>query len=308
MSIPLEEDLSIGEQPRGPEERADDVALLRALADEMRRAQDYRIGFPVNLDFDYRDLAQYLAVHGNNVGSPCASTDYHLHSKYFERAVVEFFAQLAGAPAGEAFGYMTNGGTESNLFGAYPGRERHPDAVLYASARAHYSVPKIARILRMEYVGVPTDETGAMDLSAFRSACHQHRTKAAVVVATIGSTGEGAVEDLRGIHRVLTEVGIDRAHSHADGAFGGLLAALGPRPVPWGGRRRRRLHRHKRAQDDRFADSLRYRPGPPRRCGEHPGARRGSGSGGRHHQRLTGRLVPDPAVAGTTQVRTPGPS
>ncbi|MBO8198547.1 histidine decarboxylase [Streptomyces smyrnaeus] len=234
MVIPLEEDLAIGEQPRGPAERAGDVALLRALADEMRRAQDYMVGFPVNLDFDYRDLAQYLAVHGNNAGSPCASTDYHLHSKYFERAVVDFFAQLAGAPAGGAFGYMTNGGTESNLFGAYLGRERHPDAVLYASARAHYSVPKIARILRMEYVGVATDETGAMDLSAFRSACQQHRTKAAMVVATIGSTEEGAVDDLRGIHRVLTEVGIDRAHLHADGAFGGLLAALGPRPVPWG--------------------------------------------------------------------------
>ncbi|MEU5117153.1 histidine decarboxylase [Streptomyces longwoodensis] len=234
MRISLESDLAIGDAPRSPEDRAADKALLGTVANQMRQARDHMVGFPVNLDFDYRHLAEYLAIHGNNAGSPCGSSEYHLHSKHFERAVVDFFAKLAGAPGGAAFGYVTNGGTESNLYGTYLGRERHPDAVLYASAEAHYSVPKIARLLRMDYEPVPTDAAGVMDLVALRKACLRHRARAAVIVVTIGSTSRGAVDDLPGVRGVLAEVGMGRTHLHADAAFGGLLAALAPRPLPWG--------------------------------------------------------------------------
>ncbi|WP_381560254.1 histidine decarboxylase [Streptomyces eurythermus] len=234
MSIPLYEELAIGNAPRTPGELAADTAVLGDLAATMRQARDHMVGFPVNLDFDYRHLAEYLAVHGNNAGSPCGSSQYHLHTKPFERAVIDFFAGLAGAPSGAAFGYVTNGGTESNLFGAYLGRERYPDAVLYASAEAHYSIPKIARLLRMDHQPVATDAEGAMDLRALEAACRTHAPRAAVVVATIGTTGKGAVDDLPGLRHVLETAGVERVHLHADAAFGGLLAALAPRPRPWG--------------------------------------------------------------------------
>ncbi|TDT25912.1 L-histidine carboxy-lyase (histamine-forming) [Streptomyces sp. BK208] len=227
-------DLTIGGLPRTADELKADRTMLEEMADEMYRARDHMVGFPVNLEFDYRHLARYLAVHGNNAGSPYGSTDYHLHSKRFERAVVGFFADLAGAPSDEVFGYVSNGGTESNIFGVYVGRERFPDAVLYASAQAHYSIPKIARLLRMQYEPVATDAEGAMDTDVLRTALSQHGTRAAVVVATIGTTGRGAVDALPGVQRALTEAGTCRAHVHADAAFGGLLAALGPRPAPWG--------------------------------------------------------------------------
>ena len=234
MEPSSERDLAIGEFPRTRAELAADRKMLEKVSGEMYRARDHMVGFPVNLDFDYRYLAKFLAVHGNNAGSPYGSSEYHLHSKPFERAVVRFFADLAGAPVGTAFGYVTNGGTEGNIFGVYLGRERFPDAVLYASAEAHYSVPKIARLLRMKHEPIATDAGGAMDLSALEAACLRHGTRAAVVVATVGTTGRGAVDDLSGIRRVLDGTGSIRSHLHVDAAFGGLLAALGPHPVSWG--------------------------------------------------------------------------
>ncbi|MEU4796706.1 histidine decarboxylase [Streptomyces sp. NPDC023327] len=234
MRVPLEEDLAIADEPRTAEGLAADRALLNDVASWMRNERAYSIGAPVNLDIDYRHLAPFLAVHGNNAGSPCGTSEYRLHTKHFERAVVDFFATLAGAPSGAAFGYVSNGGTESNLFGVFVGRERHPDAVLYASRDVHYSVPKIARLLRMELASIPTGRHGAMDPRALESACRANRHRAAVVVATIGSTGRGAVDDLPAIHEALSGAGVERAHLHADAAFGGPLAALGPSPRPWG--------------------------------------------------------------------------
>lgn len=234
MRIPLDEDLAIGEEPLSDDGVAADRRLLDEVTAYFREQRTHMVGLPVNLAFDYEHLAGFLSVHGNNAGSPCGSSAYHLHTKHFERAVVEFFARLAGAAPGTAFGYVTNGGTESNLYGAYLGRERHPDAILYASAEAHYSVPKIARILRMEYEAVPVDDQGSMDPEALQAALRRHAERSAVIIATVGTTSRGAIDSLPGIRRALVEAGTERSHLHVDGAFGGLLAALAPVPVPWG--------------------------------------------------------------------------
>lgn len=232
MRVPLDDEIVIGDRPLSADGLRADRALLQEIAAHMHDARFRSVGAPVNLDFDYQHLAPFLAVHANNAGSPCGTSEYRLHTKHFERAVIDFFQQLAGAPSDSTFGYVTNGGTDSNLFGVFVGRERHPDAVLYASEDVHYSVPKIARLLRMDYVPVATDRHGSMDLPALEAACRR-KGGAAVVVVTIGSTGTGAVDDLPGIRRTLASAGIERTHLHADAAFGGLLAALGPRPVPW---------------------------------------------------------------------------
>ncbi|MFE0684731.1 histidine decarboxylase [Streptomyces sp. NPDC058961] len=233
MPILTSGDLKIGERPRTPQGARQDRELLTKIAEEMRSARDHMVGFPVNLDFDHQDLAPFLAVHGNNVGSPDRPSEYHLHSKFFERSVVDFFADLTAAPEGGAFGYVTSGGTESNLYGLYLGRERHPDAVLYASAAAHYSIPKIARLLRIDHVPVDVDDEGAIDLPALRAAATARPERAALAVVTVGTTGRGAVDDLPGVDRTLAEAGVRRRHLHVDGAFGGLLAALAPHPRPW---------------------------------------------------------------------------
>lgn len=212
----------------------DDLALLGRLAARMAAEQDRMLGFPINLDFDCRPLAEFLRLHGNNVGNPRSESDYRIDTKKFEIAVLDFFAELAGGDSERFFGYLTSGGTESNVFAAWVARERYPDAVLYASAEAHYSLPKIARLLRMPYVAVPTTSTGSMDTTALARELARHPGRAAAVTATIGTTGRGAVDDLPAVRRTLLEAGVERFRIHSDSAFGGLLAHFAPDPLPWG--------------------------------------------------------------------------
>ncbi|MEU4806910.1 pyridoxal-dependent decarboxylase [Actinosynnema sp. NPDC023587] len=148
-------------------------------------------------------------------------------------SVLDFFIGLAGGEPGRVFGYLTSGGTEGNMFAVWVAREQHPDAVLYASAEAHYSLPKLARLLRMPYVAVKTRADGTMDTSALVRELARHPGRAAVVTATIGTTGRGAVDDLPGVRRALAAAGVGRAWVHCDAAFGGLLAEFCDEPIPW---------------------------------------------------------------------------
>ncbi|MFI1910742.1 histidine decarboxylase [Streptomyces microflavus] len=234
MRFPPDRELWITDHGRTEEGAREDGELLARFAEEGARFRETMLGFPVNLDFDHRGMAAFLGFHANNVGSSRDESQYSLNTKALERAVIAFLADLAGDASGDAFGYVSSGGTESNTYGVFLGRERHPDAVLYASAEAHYSIPKIARLLRMDYaeVGVLPDAT--MDPAHLQDRCREHAGQAAVVVATVGTTGQGAVDDLLGIQEALRCAGVERRHLHVDAAFGGPLAALGTRPRPWG--------------------------------------------------------------------------
>ncbi|SHF59484.1 histidine decarboxylase [Streptoalloteichus hindustanus] len=226
------EDLRIPERADQVPE-SDDLDLLRDLAERVRRQELSMVGFPVNLGFDYRHLADFLALHLNNAGSPGEASDYTLDSKPFEQAVVRFFAELAGGDPDATFGYVTHGGTEANLFAAYVGRERHPEAVLYASAEAHYAIPRISRVLRMPYVTVENNAEGAMDPDALRRELRSRPHLPALVIATVGTTGRGALDDVAAIRQLADEEGVT-AFVHSDAAFGGLLAAFAQPPFPWG--------------------------------------------------------------------------
>ncbi|MEV6824929.1 histidine decarboxylase [Amycolatopsis sp. NPDC051102] len=217
---------------RGDGDQRSDVELLHRFATSVEEQSRRMAGFPVNLEFDYRPLAPFLSVHLNNAGSPGQASEYGLDSKPFEQAVTAFFAELAGGEPDEVFGHVAHGGTEANLFAAFVARERYPDGVLFASREAHYSMPKIARLLRVPYVAVDVDATGAMDLSALGREVGSRKAPA-IVVATVGSTGRGAVDDIPGIRRTCSDAGVDEVYVHSDAAFGGPLAEFGQPRRPW---------------------------------------------------------------------------
>lgn len=230
--MPTPADLRIPDRS-APGAQHTDVELLRRFADSVRKKQETMLGFPVNLDFDYRDPVDFLSLHLNNAGAPNQASEYGIDSKPFEQAVVSFFTDLAGGVLGEVSGHVAHGGTEANLFAVYLGRERYPDAVLYASAQAHYSIPKIARLLRLPHVAVDTGPDGAMSLDALARDMRDRSDRASVVVATIGSIGRGAMDDVPGIRRVASQAGVPGLSVHSDAAFGGMPAAFGRPPRPW---------------------------------------------------------------------------
>ena len=112
--------------------------------------QYFNLAYPESADFDYAPLHRFLRFSINNCGDWNESSNYLLNSFDFEREVMHFFAELFHIPFDESWGYVTNGGTEGNMFGCYLARELFPDATLYYSKDSHYSVAKIIKLLRIK--------------------------------------------------------------------------------------------------------------------------------------------------------------
>lgn len=206
---------------------SDEVAsVLSALSDQLDRDRITNIGFPSTFDFDYTPLWPFFNRVLNNVGDPYESSAFPANTKRLEREVVETFADLLRAPAGDRWGYVTTGGTEGNEYGLLLARTLYPDAMTYYSASAHYSVPKLAGKLRMPAIAVRADGDGCMDLRDLRCVLRAHRDRPAIVVATVGTTMTEAVDEVTAIRQILADVPIRRAYIHADAALSGLPLAL----------------------------------------------------------------------------------
>ena len=95
-----------------------DVELLRRFAESIRKRQETMLGFPVNLDFDFHLLADFLSLHLNNAGNPGQASEYGIDSKPFEQAVVDFFADLAGGVPTHAVGDDEEAGADVQRDGA----------------------------------------------------------------------------------------------------------------------------------------------------------------------------------------------
>lgn len=194
--------------------------VLAGLAGTSRRA----IGYPAAPPFDPAATAEFRHLALNNCGDPFAASGYRVNTHAQEREVVEFFAGLYGLDPQSSWGYVTTGGTEGNLWGLYLARERLGDAVVVTSKAAHYSVRKSARLLRMDVAAVETSPGGEVAYGALKSALDDvaSRKKAAIVVANVGTTMTGAVDDLACIHEAIGRSRV-RAFVHADAALAGLL-------------------------------------------------------------------------------------
>ena len=107
-------------------------AKLDQLYSTIKREANHFIGYPCNIDFDYSELSPFLEQALNNVGDPFVSSNYRVNSHVLEREVVEYFAELTQAGS-DFWGYVTNGGTEGNMYGLYLARELYPEGIVYYS-------------------------------------------------------------------------------------------------------------------------------------------------------------------------------
>ncbi|KQK08430.1 hypothetical protein BRADI_2g41817v3 [Brachypodium distachyon] len=181
-------------------------------------------GYPYNLDFDFSPLTQFQSFSINNLGDPFIESNYGVHSRQFEVAVLDWFARLWELKQDEYWGYITNCGTEGNLHGLLVGRELFPDGIMYASHESHYSVFKAARMYRVECVKIDTLVSGEMDCADFKSKLLMNPGCPAIVNVNIGTTVKGAIDDLDKIIRILEKCGFrDRFYIHCDGALAGLM-------------------------------------------------------------------------------------
>jgi histidine decarboxylase len=203
---------------------------LEALAIRLNRARPITIGYPGAVDFDYSPLSPFFAHHLlNNVGDPTVDGAGANHTKAMEREVVATVADLLRAPRDDRWGYVTSGATEGNLCALYIARRTRPDAVVYHSDAAHYSVPKSVDLLAMPAEVVQTNRRGEMDYADLRAKVQAHGGRPAVVVANAGTTMTEAIDDVWRIGGVLDDLEVSQRFIHVDAALAGLpLALLGP--------------------------------------------------------------------------------
>ena len=133
--FPRPELRSPGSPGHEPALSPEDEERLDELFDSLVESGPFSIGYPCNREFDYRPLYRFLGLAVNNVGDPFSGSNYRLNTHAIEREVLAAFARLTGFRddeidgAGRAYwGYVTNGGTEGNMYGLYLARELFPEA------------------------------------------------------------------------------------------------------------------------------------------------------------------------------------
>jgi histidine decarboxylase len=210
---------------------AHDRARLDELYARMKTANDVSLGYPSAKDFDYSELDRFLAFPVNNVGDPFAEGTYRVATREFEREVVRFFADMYRAPDDDWWGYVTNGGTEGNLYGMYLAREILPNGMVYYSEQTHYSVAKNLHFLGMRHITIRSDSNGEIDYDDLQETLKIHRDVPPIIFANIGTTMTEARDDIKRIGKIMDDLAIRQRYVHSDAALSGAYAAfLEPRP------------------------------------------------------------------------------
>ncbi len=142
-----------------------------------------------------------------------------------EKDVVAQLAAMfgfAGTPETPGhLGHLTSSGTIANLEALFVGREIHPGKAIAHSADAHYTHARMAHLLGVEAIAVPTASDGTMDVDALDALLASGRV--GTVVATTGTTGLGAVDPVHEIVPVARRHGV---RVHVDAAYGGFFRLI----------------------------------------------------------------------------------
>ena len=201
---------------------------------EFKLISPFFAGYPVNHAFDYSQLYPLMEFPANNVGDPFGHSRYQTNTHETEREVVHAVADLMRLPVEDAWGYVTSGGTEGNMYGIYVGRELLRDPVAYFSQDTHYSVLKILHVLNIRNIMIRSQDNGEMDYDDLRESIRINRDAPALIVANIGTTMKGAVDNLDTIRGILDDLALPRSYIHADGALHGMILPFVDDPQPFG--------------------------------------------------------------------------
>jgi glutamate/tyrosine decarboxylase-like PLP-dependent enzyme len=138
---------------------------------------------------------------------------------HMEREVMAQLARMFGFD--QHLGHLTSSGTIANLEALWVARESHPGQAIAYSADAHYTHSRMCQVLGVEGIAIPVDSHGRMELNALSETLASG--KVGTVVATLGTTGLGALDPLREIVRLCTASGV---RVHVDAAYGGFFAII----------------------------------------------------------------------------------
>ncbi len=199
--------------------------ILHETQARLRAAHANHLGYPYNLVGASpvpAGLGDYLI---NNLGDPYAGSHYASEVCALEREVVAWLMDLWECDDPRDFwGSVGASGTEGNFWALYLAREAFPAAQLLYSHEAHYSIPKSARLLRIDAIQVDCTPDGAIDLDALAALAGRARGPL-IVALTCGTTVRGAHDDIGGVLARLDAAGAGpgRRFVHVDGALNAMV-------------------------------------------------------------------------------------
>lgn len=134
-----------------------------------------------------------------------------------EMEVVEMMLKFTGFEKG--WGHITSGGSLANMEALWAARDYYPDGHVYFSESSHYSWKRICSILRINnFSEIPVDANFRMDLNILEEKLK--KDPAMFVMANLGSTGAGSVDDIESILKLKQKYNF---HLHIDAAYGGFI-------------------------------------------------------------------------------------
>lgn len=217
------------------EETSSNPNLSLADKAKLKKLKNLLLGYPINMNTPSEDFFAWrrqLLDAGintfayNNVGNPFKDSAIPFNSHDFERELILRFGKLYAFPPGNTWGFLSHSGTDSNMHGMYMGRTllKGRTGVLpkaYFTKEAHYSVQILRDLLGLETDFVETLPDGGMDPNDLKQKLAANPSHPALVVATIGTTFKGAVDQVDRIQEALKG---HPSYLHLDAAlFGGYL-------------------------------------------------------------------------------------
>lgn len=228
------------------QERLNRIQL--ALEENVNFSKDISLGFPASkLDGKvFYDDAPFLkeaptlqtfVANPNHIGCHTLGDSESVFSgtQQLEREVLEALAIDVFKSKPNAFdGYISPGGTEANIQALWMYRNYFQqefnanlnEIAIIASEDTHYSIPKGANLLQLDWLKIPVDfNTRQIDKKALQNIlekAHLNGKKHFIVVSNMGTTMFGSVDNPNDYIEILNELKLS-FKLHVDGAYGGFV-------------------------------------------------------------------------------------
>lgn len=137
----------------------------------------------------------------------------------FESDVIDLFLKYLHFKDG--WGHLCSGGTIANLEALWVIRENRGQGKVVFSSAAHFAWRRICDLLCLDYLEIPVDANFRLDLAILEKYLREEDIIA--VVANVGSTGTGSVDDLAKMIVLRDQFDF---HLHADAAYGGFSRSI----------------------------------------------------------------------------------
>lgn len=137
-----------------------------------------------------------------------------------ELEVIEMLKRMLGFEQG--WGHLTSGGSLANTEALWAARDYYGKGPVYFSSVSHYSWKRICKILAIDdHHEIPADKDFRIELELLEDKIKNNG--AMFVVANIGSTGTGSIDNIKEILKLKEKYSF---HLHLDAAYGGFFRSM----------------------------------------------------------------------------------